>query len=265
MPRAARAVELAADNHGRREAVVRTLGPMSGSKPAPRFIRRPIVIIGALVLLALVGVIGYLVVGAGAEEAEEPQTPDPITTTLPVPSPAADPIEQDTSTALAQELPDVVLDHVLTAQEAQENEAADLGAFEVWALRYSAPGSDIEVQVLQWHDAEEAEQHLDELTEEPVGWVEGQGRRSGDVAVAGEAVGRYEIGAIQDAEQPEAPSTPEADADQAAGEDGTADRSDSAVPEPLGPGQALWRNGSVVFIASGDAARLALFYDNFPF
>lgn len=231
---------------------------MSGSHSTKRRVRRPVVVVAALFVLALVGLFVYFLLRPDPVEPEAPPTPDPITTTLAVPTPEGEPIEVDTSTALSAELPDVVLDHVLTAQEADEDAVNDLRAFEAWQLTYSAPGSDIQVQVVQWHDEDEAADHLDELTAEPVGWVDGQGRRSGDVAVEGEAVGRYEIGGLDDADDPEPASTPWPD-----GADGPSE--DSAVPEPLGPGLAMWSNGAVVFVATGDAARLALFYDNFPY
>lgn len=237
---------------------LRTLVPMSGSHSSKRRVRRPVVVVAALFVLAVVAVSAYLLVRPDRGETEEPPVPDPTTTTLAVPTPEAEPIEAETPTALSAALPDVVLDHVLTSQEADEDTVTDLGAFEVWQLTYSAPGSDVQLQVVQWHDEDEAAEHLDELTAEPVEWVDGQGRRSGDVAVEGESVGRYEIGAVQEAEESDPPSTP-----WPGDGDGPAD--DSAVPEPLGPGLATWSNGTVVFIATGDAARLALFYDNFPF
>ena len=84
--------------------------------------------------------------------------------------------------------------------------------------------------------------------------ADGEGRRSGDVAVEGESVGRYEIGVLSGAEEPGPVSTPVAD-----------DAEPVAVPEPLGPGMAVWTNGTVAVVATGDAARLAQFYDNFPF
>lgn len=237
---------------------MRTLVPMSGSHSSMRRVRRPIVVVAAVFVLALVGFAVYMLLRPDPVEPEAPPTPDPITTTLSVPTPEGEGIEPDTSTTLSEALPEEVLDHVLTAQDVDEETVSDLRAFEAWELTYSAPGSDIQVQVVQWHDEDEAEEHLDELTVEPVGWADGEGRRSGDVAVEGEAVGRYEIGGLQDTEDLEPPSTPWPEEDDAPPED-------SAVPEPLGPGLAMWSNGTVVFIATGDAARLALFYDNFPF
>jgi len=210
------------------------------------------VLIGAVALIVvIVAVVIFMVVN---QRGDAPEPPAPVTTTLSQPTPVGEPIDVSGDSPLAQGIPQVVLDHVLTAQEEDDQAYPNHGALEGWFLTYSAPGSDIEVHLLQWEEGEEAAAFVDDLMAQPPGFAEGEGRRSGDVAVEGEPVGRYEIGVLSEQDEPATPSTPaESDADPV------------ATPEPLGPGLAVWTNGTVAVVAQGEAGRLAQFYDNFPF
>ena len=214
--------------------------------------KRRVLLIGAIVLVVVIAAV--VIVMVTKQRQTETQPPPPVTTTLPQPTAAGEPIDVSGDSPLAQAIPQVVVDHVLTAQEADEQAFADNGAIEAWHLTYSAPGSDIRVHLLQWEEAEDAAAYIDEFFAEPGVLVDGEGRRSGDVAVDGQPVGRYEIGVLSDQDQPAAPSTPE-----------PSDAEPVATPEPLGAGLAVWTNGTVALVAEGDAARLAQFYDNFPF
>src|SRR5699024_2736059 len=118
------------------------------------------------------------------------------------------PVEVDDSTPLSAALPEVVLDHVLTAQSEDEQAYAQYDALEGWHLTYSAPGSDIEVHVLQWESADDAADYVEGVLTDRYDLADGQGRRSGDVAVDGEPVGRYEIGVLSGEDEPEPASTP---------------------------------------------------------
>lgn len=210
-------------------------------------------VIGAVVaVLVVAAVVIYLV--TQQEDRPEAQVPDPVTTTLPVPTPAGEPIEVDEATALSAALPEAVLDHVLTSQSEDEQAYDEHDALEGWHLTYTAPGSDIDLHVLQWESAEDAAAYVEDVLSDRYGFVDGQGRRSGDVVVDGEAVGRYEIGVLSEQDEPAEASTP---ADPGA--------EPVATPEPLGPGMAVWSNGTVALVATGEAARVAQFYDNFPF
>jgi len=217
---------------------------------------RRIVLIAALVLMLLVA--GLIVYNVAAPERPRPPVPAATTTTLPPPTPAGEPIEVTGEGPLVEALPTVVLDHVLSAQEPDEEAYSQHQALEAWFLTYSAPGSDIHLHVLQWEDAEEALDFAADLVSNTEGFDDGagedEGRRSGDVVVEGETVGTYEISAVTGVEQPESPSTP-----------APSDAEPAATPEPLGPGLAVWTNGTVAMVSCGDAARLAQFYDNLPF
>lgn len=215
--------------------------------------RRVLLIVAVAFVLVVALIVVYTLVSDRQGGQAEPVTPDPITTTLAPPTPVGEPIELGGDSPLARALPDVVLDHVLRAQEPDADAFADHRALEGWLLTYSAPGSDIDVHVLQWPDAADAVAFTEDVVAQQ-DLADGEGRRSGDVAVQGESAGRYEIGVLTDADEPEPVSTP--------GDEGA---EPAAVPEPLGPGLAVWSNGTVAFVATGDAARLAQFYDNFPF
>lgn len=239
----------AADDDGAREGAAASLAT---SAKDPRR-RRVLLIVAAMFLLVVAAIVTYALVSEGQQGQAEPEIPDPITTTLPAPTPEGDPIELDGAGPLIQALPTVVLDHVLTSAEVDEDAYSDHRALEGWLLAYSAPGSDIEVHVLQWEHAEEAAAFAEDVVAAQE-VADGEGRRSGDVAVEGESVGRYEIGVLAGGEEASEPSTPADD-----------DAEPVATPDPLGPGMAVWTNGTVAFVATGDAARLAQFYDNFSF
>ena len=217
--------------------------------------RKPrVVIIAAIAFIAVVAIVVAVVLinRSNSEPASEPERPDPITTTLPAPTPQGEPIELSGDTELSQALP-VVLDHVLTAQSRDAEAFVHHRALEGWHLTYSAPGSDIDVYVLQWETRAQANEFFEGGIWGPNAFADGDGRRSGDVAVEGESVGLYEIGVLTEFEEPSDPSTPASEEDLA------------QAPQELGPGVALWTNGTVAFVATGDAARLSQFYDHFPY
>ncbi|MGC0271950.1 hypothetical protein ACO0LV_03010 [Pseudactinotalea sp. Z1739] len=256
---AGEAAHSGAGTSGRTAAHSGTAGAGTGGTTAGRRVQKPgrgrvllIVVIVALVVVA--AIVTVLLIQNQRQSQAEPEVPDPVTTTLPTPTPAGDPMEVSEDSQLVQALPTTVLDHVLTELAADQDAFAEHEALEGWFLTYSAPGSDIEVHVLQWESADEAAAHAEDVASGPEGLSDGEGRRSGDVAVQGESVGRYEIGVLAGEQQPAEPSTPAED-----------DSEPLATPEPLGPGMAVWRNGTVVFVATGDAGRLAQFYDNYPF
>lgn len=209
-------------------------------------------LLGASALVLAVVVVAVRVLTP--EPPPPPPTPDPITTTLELPGPLGDPIEISEPTELAGAMPRTVFDHVLTSAQQDPDVFGDHRALEGWDLTYSAAGSDVQLQVLQWPTAEEAHAYAEEVLADPALLADGDGRRSGDVAVDGEVVGRYDIGVLSDPGEPTEPSTPEPD-----------DPGGVVRVDPLGPGLAVWTNGTVAFVAHGDAARLAQFYDYFRF
>src|SRR5690625_4842483 len=181
-------------------------GSRQDRRPAPARSRsRRAVLIGAVALIVVI--VAVMIFMAVNQRGDAPEPPAPVTTTLSQPTPVGEPIDVSGDSPLAQGIPQVVLDHVLTAQEEDDQAYPNHGALEGWFLTYSAPGSDIEVHLLQWEEGEEAAAFVDDLMAQPPGFAEGEGRRSGDVAVEGEPVGRYEIGVLSEQDEPATPST----------------------------------------------------------
>lgn len=231
-----------------------TRGRADGRRTQKPGRRRTLLIVVIVAVIGVAAIVTVLLIQNQRQSQAEPEVPDPVTTTLPAPTPAGEPVEVSEQSPLVQALPTTVLDHVLTELAADQGAFADHEALEGWFLTYSAPGSDIEVHVLQWESAAEAAAYVEDVASSPEGLADGEGRRSGDVAVQGESVGRYEIGVLAGEQETVEPSTPAGD-----------DTEPAATPEPLGPGMAVWSNGTVAFVATGDAGRLAQFYDNYPF
>ncbi|MBZ2198063.1 hypothetical protein [Occultella gossypii] len=187
-------------------------------------LNRRTVSIGVLVI-AVVAVITVFVAMllSGRGDAGDPSVT--ITTTGPVPTPEAEPIARDTSTALLAALPDTVLGYAVSAQVADEA-MVTAGAIEGWQLTYTGADGDVTVRVGQWESVEEAAAALPAVAAlDGADVVE-----DGQVDVAGAAAGTFQILEAAD-----------------------------------GAGRAVWTNGTVGFVVDGpDADSVRGVYQAYP-
>jgi hypothetical protein len=188
--------------------------------------RRRLLLVGALVAVVAIALVTAFVWPGFARQGEP--VPD-VTVTAPPPTPTAEAAElPEGPTELLSSMPDSVLQ--LVRLDVAENTAwvDDSGAVESWAVTYgdgSEGGEQVDLVVGQWADADAAGEVHAVLLE-----AAGDPTLSGDVTVGGETVGTYAV-------------TPGGGA---------------------GTSVVTWRNGTVVFQATGPAELVEDFYQSFP-
>lgn len=148
-------------------------------------------------MIVLGGAVAVLVIVAAAllmtqqRGPQEPLTIETTTVVVPPPTPAEDPIERDTSTALLAALPGAVLGYAVSEQ-VESAAMLDLEALEGWQLTYAGTTAELVLQVGQWPTVEESAAAATSLL------GEASATDSGDVVVAGEPVGTFTTLAVDD-------------------------------------------------------------------
>jgi hypothetical protein len=188
--------------------------------------RRKVGLVVALVAVVAVAVVTAFVWPGFAREDADPQ-PD-VTVTAAPPTPTAEPVElPDDATELLSTLPDHVL-QVVRLDVTESGWVEDADAIEAWEITYgdgSAGGEQVTLVAGQWPEADPAAEVHSALLE-----AAGDPVVEGDVTVDGETVGPYAV-------------TP-----------GAAE----------GGSVVTWRNGTVVFQATGPDELVQDFYQAFP-
>lgn len=182
-----------------------------------------------MMIATAVGVLVAVVVGvvlARNSGGFGPFTVVTVTHTVGAPTPATDPVERDTSTALLAALPGTVLDYAVSGQDASETLVKEHFALEGWRLAYTSPDAEITLSVGQWPTTEEAEEAFTALSTvddapEPA--------EQAQVVVGGEEVGTMLL-----------------------------------IPLSEDTERTIWRNGTAVFIADGPTGTTQAFYDAYP-
>jgi hypothetical protein len=160
-----------------------------GASPGLWGRRRLVILLGAAVaVLVIVAAALLLTQGRGQQE---PLTVETTTVVGPPPTPAEDPIERDTSTALLAALPGAVLGYAVSEQ-VESAAMLELEALEGWQLTYSSTGSEVVLQVGQWSTAAESSAAATSLLGDATA------TESGDVLVGGEAVGTFTTVAVDE-------------------------------------------------------------------
>lgn len=161
------------------------------------------------------------------ERPDPGPAPAPTTITLPVPTPAIDPVERDTSTPLLTALPGTVLGYAVVDQVA-DVPLSGLGALEAWQLTYSGADEPVVLHVGQWATPEEA-------------------------AAAMAAV----VGSVD-------PSTVTVNREETVLAGGSPAGTLVIRTADGGAAQAMWTNGTVLFVADGPPTSVDDFYDAYP-
>jgi len=163
--------------------------PDGGASPGPGGRRRLVILLGGgVAVLVIVAAVLLLTQQRGQQE---PLTVETTAVVGPPPTPAEDPIERDTSTALLAALPGAVLGYAVSEQ-VESAAMLELEALEGWQLTYSSTGSEIVLQVGQWPTAAESTAAASSLLGDATA------TDSGDVIVAGETVGTVTTVAVDE-------------------------------------------------------------------
>lgn len=201
--------------------------------------KRRLMLIGGIAggVVVVGGVMAALLLGG--DDSPTPAT-DAATVFLPSPTPSVAPVAREAATAFAAVLPVSVLQYAL-ATSANDDAWLAANAIEAYTETFTDGASGtVTVQAGQWETPEEAAAHAARLaaelpaagdaaaTADPTATPSAPAPESGEVTVAGAAVGTYTIGAL--------------------GADGV----------------AVWSNGTTVFRATGPAEVIHDFYKAFP-
>lgn len=192
--------------------MVQAATPQHGRTPAssrPAWLV-PAIVAGVVVLAA--GIVAIVLANRGAGEAVPTPTPSVVVTTVvaPVPTPALAPVPRQATSTFAAALPVTVLQYALASSAADDATVA-AGALEAWVDQLTDGGiGTVTVAASQWATPQDAAGHAAQLvaalptagpTPEPSSGSSGQAPagadlpQTGDVLVAGAAVGTYTIAA----------------------------------------------------------------------
>lgn len=142
-----------ADQQDETRASRRAERGVDGAAGSARSSRRRLFLLVAVVAVLVVVAVTLLLTQRSGQI--EPLVVETTTVRLPPPTPAQDPIERDTSTALLAALPDAVLGYAVSEQT-ESAAMLDRSALEGWQLTYEAVDATVVLQVGQWPEAEEA-------------------------------------------------------------------------------------------------------------